>query len=322
MTSGDTSRQMLMETASLWQARLDSGTADRDEFEAWRAADPRHAAAFARLSGVLSQIDRAKKAHPQRRRDAIEAPPSRRRFLTAGGGLMAAGVAGAVFLPSLARARVRTAIGDRQRLSPVSGLNLDVNTDSTVSWVTGDQRQVWLERGELALTVAEGAPPCRLSGGNGRLTLIHGTLNARLRGKALDLMVMGGDCVIVPERTPIFEGSGAAAPGKALTIPAGHAIMATGSATRMRMVNDGDIEFTAGWRQGELILDGQTLGTAVDEYNRYLKHHIIIADPQLESLRLGGRFDTRNPGDFLSALNAGFGIHAIKDANGAIILTK
>lgn len=311
-----------METASLWQARLDSGTADRDEFEAWRAADPRHAAAFACLSGVLSQIDRAKKAHPQRRRDVITTTTSRRRFLATGGGLAAAGIAGAIFLPSLARARVHTEIGDRQRLSPASGLSLDINTDSRVSWDIDPSRQVWLERGELAISVTKGAPPCRLSGGKGRLTLIEGTLNARLRGEALDLMVIEGACTLIPERTAIFSDNGTSAPGKALTLSAGHALMATGSATRMRKVNDGDIEFTAGWRQGELILDGQTLGTAVDEYNRYLARHIIIADPQLASLRLGGRFDTRNPDDFLSALNAGFGIHAVKDANGAVILTK
>lgn len=311
-----------METASLWQAGLDSGTANRDEFEAWRAADPRHAAAFARLSGVLRQIEHAKKAHPQHRRDIIATGASRRRFLVAGGGLAAAGMAGAVFLPPLARARVRTAVGDWQRLSPVSGLSLDVNTDSRVSWVVSEPRQVWLERGELALSVAKGAPPCRLNGGKGRLTLIEGTLNARLRGEALDLMVIEGTCTLIPERPLILSDNGTRAPGRILTVAAGHALMATGSATRIRKVNDGDVEFTAGWRQGELILDGQTLGTAVEEYNRYLTRPIIIADPQLASLRLGGRFDTRNPDDFLSALNAGFGIHAVKDANSAVILTR
>lgn len=320
MTTGDTSRQTLMETASLWHARLDSGTADLAEFEAWRSADPRHAAAFARLSGVLHQIDRAKKAHPARRPVATQ--PSRRRFLLAGGGLAAASVAGAVFLPSLARARVSTDIGDHKRLNPVHGLDLHINTLSTVSWITGDQPQVWLERGEMAVTVRAGSPPCRVSGGNGRLTLVSGTLNARLRGEALDLMVMDGDCVIIPEHLPVIESGPKAKVGRPLTVKTGHAIMATGAATRLRPVNDGDIEFTSGWRQGELVLDGQTLGTAVDEYNRYLKNHIEIADPQLESLRLGGRFDTRNPNDFLSALNAGFGIHAVRDPSGTIILTK
>lgn len=314
-----------METASLWQARLDSGAADPAEFEAWRAADPRHAAAFARIAGTLQQLERAKRAHPALR--PAPAPiASRRGFLAAGGGLMAAGLAGVAFLPSLlpslARARARTGVGDRQRLSPAKGLDLDINTDSTVSWRTGAQTQVWLEHGELALTVAAGAPPCRLSGGDGRLTVVSGTLNARLRGEALDLMVIEGDCVIIPERTPIFENNGAGVAGRPLTVKAGHALMATASATRLRPVNEGDVAFTGGWRQGELILDGQTLGTAVDEYNRYLKQRIVIADPQLESVRLGGRFNTRNPDDFLSALNAGFGIHVLRDPSGEIILTK
>ncbi|UDF04883.1 DUF4880 domain-containing protein [Asticcacaulis sp. AND118] len=310
-----------METASLWQARLDSGAADPAEFEAWRAADPRHAAAFARIAGTVHQLERAKRAHPALRPAPVRLA-SRRRFLAAGGGLMAAGLAGVAFLPSLARARARTGVGEHQRLSPAKGLDLDINTDSTVSWRSGPQTAVWLERGELALAVAPGASPCQLSGGEGRLTVVSGTLNARLRGEALDLMVMEGDCVIIPERTPIFENSGAGVAGRPLTIKSGHAIMATATATRLRPVNEGDVAFTGGWRQGELILDGQTLGTAVDEYNRYLKQRIVIADPQLESVRLGGRFNTRNPDDFLSALNAGFGIHVLRDPSGEIILTK
>jgi len=321
VTSGETSRQMLMETASLWQARLDSGTADPAEFEAWRAADPRHAAAFARIAATLHQIERAKRAHPALR-PSVPSAVSRRGFLAAGGGLMAAGLAGVVFLPTLARARARTGVGDHRRLSPANGLSLDINTNSSVSWATGRSPQVWLEQGELALTVATGAPPCRLSGGNGHLSVVSGTLNARLRGETLDLMVLDGDCVIIPERTPVSQTRREGVAGRPLTVSTGHALMATGSAVRLRTVSDGDISFTGGWRNGEMILDGQSLGAAVDEYNRYLTQRIIIADPQLESLRLGGRFSTHSPDDFLQSLSAAFGVHVQHDQSGDIILTK
>ena len=46
----------LLEEAAHWLARLDAGTARPEEFEAWRAADLRHAAAFAQVAGVWSQL--------------------------------------------------------------------------------------------------------------------------------------------------------------------------------------------------------------------------------------------------------------------------
>src|SRR5437868_3442681 len=45
--------------AALWLARLDAGlsAAERDEYEAWRAADPLRAAAISRLGGAWSRLD-------------------------------------------------------------------------------------------------------------------------------------------------------------------------------------------------------------------------------------------------------------------------
>jgi transmembrane sensor len=45
----------IRDQASLWLARLDSGSADVEAFERWRDADPAHAAAFAKISAALVQ---------------------------------------------------------------------------------------------------------------------------------------------------------------------------------------------------------------------------------------------------------------------------
>ena len=60
---------------------------------------------------------------------------------------------------------------------------------------------------------------------------------------------------------------------------------------------------------------------AVAQMNRYSDRQIVIADPALSRIRLGGRFTTTNPNDLLTALHASFGIRSQRSENGAITLT-
>jgi transmembrane sensor len=82
------------------------------------------------------------------------------------------------------------------------------------------------------------------------------------------------------------------------------------------------LDAAGAWRRGEIIFDGDTLGAAVAEYNRYLTRPISIANGELADLRLGGRFTTRDPSDFLAAAETAFGLEANQHPNGAIVLSR
>ena len=75
------------------------------------------------------------------------------------------------------------------------------------------------------------------------------------------------------------------------------------------------------WKDGQLVFEGESLDFVVAEFNRYLDPRIVIADPTLSRIRLGGRFTTTNPNDLLTALHASFGIRSQRSENGAITLT-
>ncbi|WAC49791.1 DUF4880 domain-containing protein [Asticcacaulis sp. SL142] len=303
----------LLTTAGLWLARLDSGSATADDFNAWRDADPRHAAAFARVAGLNHHINRLRPLLPEP--ELERSRPDRRRLLMALGGFgiaVGAGTVGATLFGA-GRSSAETAVGEQRSLILRDGSALEVNTASSVSWqFTDTVRKIWLRQGELALDLMASSVVCQVFAAGQTLRSTQGKFNLRLRGEALELMVLQGQGHIDAGGT---EGQGR-------VIPGGQTAIAADRSIRVRPVTEDERAFVAGWRQGELVLTGQSLGQVIEEYNRYLPHKLVLGDPALSSVHLGGRFKTSDPTVFLTGLEAGFGIRAMRDAEGTIILTK
>ncbi len=76
------------------------------------------------------------------------------------------------------------------------------------------------------------------------------------------------------------------------------------------------------WRNGLIELRGETLAEAVADFARYGGREIVIADPELASLRVGGTFETTDSTRFIEALRRGFGIEAETLPNGAVRLVR
>jgi transmembrane sensor len=49
------------------------------------------------------------------------------------------------------------------------------------------------------------------------------------------------------------------------------------------------------WLQRELVFSGESLGSVVDEFNRYNKRTIVLTDPSLVDLRVNAVFNSTNP---------------------------
>ncbi len=298
--------------AADWHARMDCGTGDLTDFEAWRSADPRNAAAFARMLGAAAEISRLKPALRQRSRSAAT---DRRRFIQAAvasaGALCLGGGAFAILRGN--RVSASTGIGDYQRVVLAGGGQLDINTDTSVQWRMDDgERTVWLKKGEIALSVPPSSIPMCLYAGGQRVVFDGGSVNARLRNGALDLLVLDGAARVRPSTST----------GDAVTVRAGEAVLAGDTIARTRVMSANDIEFVSAWQQRQVYFNGETLGAAVEEYNRYLPKKISIGDPSIQGIRLGGRFNTHDPADFLASLHDGFAINAIRTADGSIVLTR
>ncbi len=303
----------IAEAAALWFAKLDAGSADLADFEAWRAA-PRHAAAFARIAATDLALDRVNGLALQ---DDPDLKPSRRMsrrdLLSAAAFIALALIAGGVWLSSASRATAATPVGGRKTVTLPDGGTIDLNTDTKVSWkFDGASRRIWLERGEANVSVPTDLRPCSIFAGDTAVEFNGGSINARLRNRAVAISVLKGDCSVGPKD----------ARGEQVTrVAANEAVVSGAGVTRVYPLSDDNIQAISAWQRDELIFNGETLGTAVDEYNRYLANKLEIADPALSGIRLGGRFKTNDPQAFLDALHTSFGVHVTHDSSGGVILS-
>lgn len=308
---------MIAEAAD-WLARLDAGTAEPAAFARWRDADPAHAAAFAQVVRTWGLMDRLR-GEADLRPAAAAAPSrpvnglSRRAWLRAASvaGLSLAG-GGLLTWSQFRPAYASTNVGERQRLTLDDGSFAELNTDSAISWRFDEEsRQVWLERGEASFTVvADGRRPFRLKAGAMRTELAAGQFNVRRLGEALDLRVIAGQAQVA--------GAGPVA----LPVDARHGLLVTKRNAVARALSEAEIQATTAWLRGEIVFDGTPLSTAIAEFNRYQRRKLVISDPGIANLRLGGRFASADQAAFIAALEGTFGIRAVEADAETLLLSR
>lgn len=305
----------IADEAALWYARLDNGTADEAAFEAWRERSPHHAAAFARIAATDLALDRVNGL-------ALENDPdlkpvrglSRRDVMGVAAATLVALVVGGFWLTSARRASASTQVGGRRTVTLPDGGRIDLNTNTRVSWkFDGSRRRIWLERGEANVVVPSDSRPCTVMAGDTRIVLNAGNLNARLTGDKVTLAVLKGDCTV---------SSDGAGRGPVSHLSANESVVTGAGATHVQPLTDDEAQSLLAWRQDALVFHGETLQAAVDEYNRYLTTRMVIIDPSIADIRLGGRFKTNDPEAFLSALHSSFDIQANTSSSGAIVLSR
>lgn len=288
-------RRTASQDAANWLARLDMGTADPEAFEVWRSASADNQVAFARTVALAEAAARDA--------DGAEAPSavSRRTALRAAGAgaaLLCVGMAG-LSTRAYAWSTASSDVGQCRTIILPDGSGARLNTDSKLSWrFNDDARTFWVERGEVALNLKAG-PDALLHGPTETLALSPGLFNARLRADSLDLLVLRGQARIAePEaagRPPMLVKA-----GQGLLLPAGAPVVRTTSAHQ--------VAATLAWQKGEILFENETLGSAVEEYNRYLARKIVVVDRDLANIPVGGRFTSNEPGPFLHALELGLGV--------------
>jgi transmembrane sensor len=292
--------QTVMDAAAALFARAQSGSASPAEVDAWLDADDAHAAAYARVEAAWERAERLK-AWPQ----PAAAPafqPTRRMAAGLAVGLLGAGAAGSWFLTR--RPVEMTARGERRTVNLPDGSRVELNTDSRIAVAYSDSRRdIVLTRGEALFDVAKDpSRPFVVQAGEAQVRAVGTAFNIRLRDKVVELTVTEG-VVTVDER------AASAAPPRRVSEGKG-AMIATGAVAEV----DLDPEVLRRrllWRDGVVEFEGDTLEQAAAEFNRYNDRKLVIADPQVASIRVGGRFGTHEVDRFLGALQAGFPVRAV-----------
>lgn len=283
--------------AARWVVRVDRDSEDaglRAELEAWLAGDRRRVGAYARAEAAWTHMDRASVLAVEGASGEGGALRVRRRGVVAGFGALAAGLVAAVVAPRLLARRYDTALGEIRRVPMSDGSVAAINTDSALEIaMRPGLRAVKLERGEAWFAVAKDPErPFVVESGPVRVRAVGTAFSVRKRE--------GGSDVLVTEGVVEVWTKGDKLPPR--RVAAGQRLFAEndgGAPTSPR--TDADLGRQLAWRDGQIVLDGQTLAEAAAEFNRYNDRKIVVADPRLADERFVGWFRTNDPEGFAEA---------------------
>jgi transmembrane sensor len=283
--------------AARWVVRVDRDGQDpgvRAALDAWLIGDRRRVGAYARAEAAWTHMDRASVLTIQDAPATAATPLVRRRGVIAGVGTLAAGLVAAVAAPRLLARRYDTVLGEIRRVPMADGSVAAINTDSELEVSMQPRlRAVKLERGEAWFAVAKDpSRPFVVESGPVRVRAVGTAFSVRKREGGSDVLVTEGVVEVWTEdgRTPPRR------------VAAGEWVFADNDVGMISPPKaDADLTRQLAWRDGQIVLNGQTLAEAAAEFNRYNDRKIQVADARLADERFVGWFRTNDPEGFAEA---------------------
>ena len=94
--------------------------------------------------------------------------------------------------------------------------------------------------------------------------------------------------------------------GISAELSAGSIADITAGGLRVKRLALSDVDAVLDWRSGYATFIDATLEEAVEELNRHNARKILIADPAVAALKVGGRFRASSPDRFASVVEQSF----------------
>lgn len=303
------------------QAHASQCDADWDNAYAWVELDPTHGVAFAKAEASWELAKKLRESPPEIGSEAVAGPAGwlearlepllGRRAMA---GFIAAtifGIGGVAMLQKVTAVdRYRTVIGEERSIRLEDGSFVHLNTDTSIEvGMHARERDVRLLRGEARFDVAHDAGrPFIVSAGGSSVRAVGTAFTVRIRSEFTELTVIQG-------KVAVRDG-----PQPAMMVTAGTAAAIRGGTIATTRLVPEQIAQRISWQQGMLSFAGETLAQAVEDFNRYRRVPLVIGDPQIASIRIGGTFKANNSDQFVSALEQGFGVRAVRGSDAVLLL--
>ena len=304
--------------AATWFSRRDNLDAGQQaDFAAWMAADAAHARAYAQLQDAHRVARRipphvaARWAVPQAAPAPAQAP--RRPFLRsllpyAAAAMLLLGVGAGGYQwwqqPVFSQAYA-TQRGQRLAVSLPDGSTVQLDT-STQLHVTlyRQRREVRLAHGEALFQVqSQQGQPFDVRSGPLTVTVVGTQFSVR------NTLAYDGQLRVAVQHGHV-RVAGAAQDRVELRAGQGVSSDAGGRLSAVASLAPGSV---APWRAGRVTIDNVPLGAALAEFERYGDTGLVVRDPAVARLRIGGSFSLAQLDRFAAALPQLLPVHVVRD---------
>jgi transmembrane sensor len=87
-------------------------------------------------------------------------------------------------------------------------------------------------------------------------------------------------------------------------------------------IRQADVQALLAWRQGQVVLDGQSLGEVLPLIGRYLQRDVRVADAQAAAMRPGGIYDVASLEGLLYQLPKILPVDVTTQADGSVLVAS
>jgi len=293
MNDGENKAAVIELEAAKWIERHEFGNwceADEAELSAWLDQALAHRVGYDRLdlgwqkAGRLTVLQQGQ-LRPTKKPAMPSLRPVLQRFAVVAG-LTGVAIAGWFELSSPTQVTYATSVGGREIVRLVDGSQIELNTNTVVRISDRrNRREVWLDRGEAYFEVAhDAAHPFVVNAGDVRLTDLGTKFSIRRNADQLKVAVSEGGVRLETNVGP--------AAARTLDLTPGEVALASASGVSVGREEKVELKNALAWRSGVLIFHRTTLADAAAEFNRYNHRQIVITDPKIARLEIGGTFPT------------------------------
>lgn len=287
--------------ALAWRDRLTrEGSAVNARFAAWLTRSPEHIQVWLELTAIdfelMQWLDRAlsgltdpaaiDRAHAKRRRARTWRLAAALSVVTISA--IALWMSGTLRPP---QTEYLTRVGELRKDVLVDGTRVDLNTRSHLRVaLTDEERLLELEDGELFLEVARDPRPFHVRVAGLEIEDVGTRFSVRKDGDNVSVLVAEGRVKI--------HGSDSTA----VELGAGAMFTRVNGALEVTHLDEAALHRKLAWLGGRVIFDDAPLKDIAAEMNRYNTREIVIADPALGEMRMGGSFMATDPEGFAQAM--------------------
>ncbi len=334
-----TSAETIAATAADWLARRDRGltAAEQDTYLTWLRSDPRHAEAVARHAAVLERMMGLGAWQPELSADPnpdLFAPPARRpwRVLAPVLALAAALLLGLfVWSPEsdapTAPAKTYLRVNERQALTDGSVVELKDGSRLDVQFTPGERRVRLI--GEAHFTVAKNPDrPFIVEAHGVEVRAIGTAFNVRADAAAVEVLVTEGSVRVTEPASTLnaqlltpnvqVQPQTFLTAGQQVVVP----LAALAPAPVVATVSEAQIRTALEWQTPRLQFFETPLADAVAEFNRHNAAPLVLADPSLGAVPIGGTFRVDNVAGFVRLLELTVDVRSEPRADGAVVLKR